>query len=117
LIVKYLFLLWEDESAMPRPGDPKLDEQLAAYGGFYEDASAKGVFQTGDPLQASSSGKSVRLRNGSTQASNGPVASSRDQIIGFYVLDCKDDADAVAWAAKIPAAKTGAIEVRPILVM
>jgi hypothetical protein len=117
MIVKYMFLLWEDESAPPRPGSPELDAQLAAYGAFYEDASGRNVFQGGDPLQASTAGKTVRVRNGSTKADDGTFTSGSQQLIGYYVLDCKDDADAVAWAAKIPAAGTGAIEVRPILSM
>ena len=99
------------------PGSAELDAQLAAYGAFYQDAAGGNVFQNGDPLQASATGKTVRVRNGSTKADEGTFTSGSQQLIGYYVLDCKDDADAVAWAAKIPAAGSGAIEVRPILAM
>ena len=114
---KYLFLLWQDESKSPTPGTPEMDAQMAAYGAMFEEAQGAGVFQNGDPLQQSTGGQTVKVRNGSTQASQGTFSSSAEQLVGYYVLDCKDDADAAAWAAKIPAAATGAVEVRPIWAM
>ena len=114
---KYLFLLWQDESKAPAPGTPESDAQMAAYGAMYEEAHGAGVFQNGDPLQPSATGQTVRVRNGSTDAGKGTFSSSSEQLVGYYVLDCKDDADAAAWAAKIPAAASGAIEVRPIWAM
>jgi len=115
--VKYLFLLYENEQATPAPGSPELQQQLQAYGAFYEDASSRGLFQSGDPVQGSQTATTVRVRNGATQPKSGPFNSGTEQIIGFYVLDCKDETEAVATAARIPAASTGAVEVRPILVM
>jgi hypothetical protein len=115
--VKYLFLLYDNESAMPKPGSAELQNQLQAYGAFYEDTAKKGAFQSGDPVQPSQNATTVRVRGGNTQQSSGPFNSAGDQIIGFYVLDCKDGDEATAYAAKIPAASTGAVEVRPILSM
>ena len=116
--MKYLFLLWSDESKAPAFGTPEMDKQMAAYGAMYESAAGAGVFQTGDPLQPSAAGQTVRVRDGRTDAAKGPFSSGPEQLIGFYALDCKDDADAAAWAAKIPAASTGgAVEVRPVLSM
>ena len=114
---KYLFLLWQDENQRETPGTPAFDTEMAAYGAVYEQASGAGIFQGGDPLQRASAGQTVRVRNGSTEASAGTFSSGPEVPIGFYVLDCKDDADAASWAAKIPAAAKGAVEVRPILVM
>jgi hypothetical protein len=114
---KYLFLLWQDENNHPAPGTPEADKEFAAYGAMFEQASKAGVFQGGDPLQGSSAAQTVKVRNGSTESSKGGFSSSKEQPIGFYVLDCKDDADAASWAEKIPAAAKGAIEVRPIAVM
>jgi hypothetical protein len=116
-VSKYLFLLWQDENNHPAPGTPEADKEFAAYGAMFEQASKAGVLQGGDPLQGSSAAQTVKVRNGSTESSKGGFSSSNEQPIGFYVLDCKDDADAAGWAAKIPAAAKGAIEVRPILVM
>jgi hypothetical protein len=111
---KYLFLLWQDLSKGPAPGTPEADQEFAAYGRMFEEANAAGVFQGGDPVQPSA--QTVRVRNGSTESAQGGFTSGGEQPIGFYVLDCKDDADAAGWAAKIPAAARGAVEVRPILV-
>jgi hypothetical protein len=112
---KYLFLLWQDLSQGPAPGTPEADREFAAYGTMFEEANKAGVFQGGDPVQPVA--QTVRVRNGSTESTKGGFSSTSEQPIGYYVLDCKDEADAAAWAAKIPAAARGAIEVRPILVM
>jgi hypothetical protein len=114
---KYLFLLWQDEKNHPAQGTPEADKEFAAYGAMFEQANSAGIFQAGDPLQPAATGQTVKVRNGSTESTSGTFSSSPEQLIGFYVLDCKDDADAASWAAKIPAAARGAIEVRPILVM
>ena len=114
---KYLFLLWQDLSTGPAPGTPEADKEFAAYGAMFEEANKAGVFQGGDPVQGNDATQTVRVRNGSTETTKGGFSSSAEQPIGYYVLDCKDDADAATWAAKIPAAARGAIEVRPILVM
>jgi hypothetical protein len=91
-----------------------MEEVLQAYGRFYQDVSERGMFQGGDPVQPSSTATTVRRRNGSTQTAAGPFTNGQDQLSGFYVLDCKDRDEAVTYAAKIPAASAGAVEVRPI---
>jgi hypothetical protein len=113
--MKYLFLLYGNESGGPQAGSPELEEQLQAYGRFYQDVSERGMFQGGDPVQPSATATTIRVRNGSTQTATGPFTEGQDQLIGFYVLDCKDRDDAVTYAARIPAARDGAIEVRPIV--
>jgi hypothetical protein len=116
-MAKYVFLLWQDENKRETPGTPSFDQEMAAYGAVYEGASSAGIFNAGDPLQPAAAGQVVRVRNGSTEASKGTFSTGTEQLIGFYELECKDDADAAAWAAKIPAAAKGAIEVRPVLAM
>jgi hypothetical protein len=115
--MKYAFLLWQDETTMPAPGSAAFDAQNQAYGACYEEVAAAGHFQGGDPFQPSAAGATVRVRDGGTAASDGPHAGGPEQLIGFYVLDVADRDQAVALAAKIPAAATGAVEVRPILAM
>jgi hypothetical protein len=115
--VKYLFLLYADESKLPGPGSPEFDRQNEAYGRYYQEVSERGLIQSGDPVQPSATATTVRTRNGSTQAASGPFSAGQEQLIGFYVLDCKDQDEAVTYAAKIPAASQGAVEVRPILQM
>ncbi|MDQ2961108.1 MAG: YciI family protein [Candidatus Dormibacteraeota bacterium] len=115
--MKYLFLLWQDESKAPKPGTPESDAVMGAYNTFSEQAGSAGVLQGGEALLPSTGGQTVRVRNGSTDAGTGPFSAGPEQLVGFYSLDCKDDADAAAWAARIPASATGAVEVRPIWVM
>jgi hypothetical protein len=115
--MKYLYLLYADESKAPAPGTPDFDRQNEAYGRYYEEVSGRGLFQSGDPVQPSAAATTVRVRNGSTQAASGPFKAGAEQLVGFYVLDCKDANEAVAYAAKVPAASVGAVEVRPIIQM
>lgn len=115
--MKYLFLLYADESRQPAPGSAEFDKQNEAYGAFFEEVQQAGAFQSGDPVQASSTARTVRLRGGHAESTTGPHGNGPEQIIGFYVLDCPSESEAVSYASRIPAAATGAVEVRPILQM
>ncbi|TMD41710.1 MAG: YciI family protein [Chloroflexi bacterium] len=113
--MKYLYLLYADESKMPAPDSPQMAQQEAAFGRFYDEISQKGLFKAGDPVRPSSTATTVRVRNGSTKTDAGPFAKSGEQVIGFYVIEAKSEDEAVAYAAKVPSAAVGAVEVRPIL--
>jgi hypothetical protein len=113
--MKYLFLLYADEAKRPTPGSPEFNKQNEAYGAFFEEV--KGIFRSGDPVQPSSTARTVRLRGGSTESTPGPHGNGPEQLIGFYVLDCPSESAAVSYASRIPAAATGEVEVRPILQM
>lgn len=115
--MKYLYLLYADESKMPHPGQPGFDAQNDAFNNYFEDINGKGLFKAGDPVQGSKTSKTVRVRNGSTDAASGPFNHSGDQIVGFYIIEAKDMDEAVKYAAKCPAAMGGAVEVRPVLQM
>ena len=92
---------------------PTLIEQ---YGKFGEEATAAGVMVGGDALQPVSTATSVRLRDGKTNITDGPFAETKEQLGGYYLLECKDLDEAIHWAAKIPSARYGTIEVRPVVV-
>ena len=111
---KYMVLLYVNESGMPKPGTPEFDTQNAAYGAVYENFAKRGAFVSGDPLNASSASTSVRIRGGQRQDSPGPATAGAEQLIGYYVLSCKDQHEAVELAATIPAAQVGTVEVRPV---
>jgi len=112
--VKYLYLLYADESKMPAPGTAAFNAQNDAFNNYFAEIDGKGIFKAGDPVQPSGTSKTVRVRNGSTNANPGPFNKGGDQLVGFYVVDCKDIDEAVKYAAKCPAASVGALEVRPI---
>jgi hypothetical protein len=114
--MKYLFLLYADEGGFPPMESPEAQAVLKAYGDFFQEVDSLGVFQAGDPVQPSSTAKTVTLRDGQTSTSEGPAKPGGEQVIGFYVLDVAGEAQAVQLAAKIPAAAHGRVEARPILV-
>lgn len=115
--MKYLYLLYADESKMPAPGSAQFDAQNDAFNKYFEELDGKGMFKAGDPVQPSKTSKTVRVRNGSTQSTPGPFVHGGDQLVGFYVIEAKDLDEAVEYAAKCPAAFVGAMEVRPIVQM
>src|ERR1700737_615144 len=112
-----MVLLYAPEFAMPAPGTPEFDSQNAAYGAVYEDFSKRGAFVSGDPLTPSTAATSVRIRNGQRQDTPAAAASTPEQLIGYYVLECKDAHEAADLAATIPAAQVGTVEVRPVFAM
>src|SRR5229473_867594 len=111
---KYMVLLYAAESGLPQPGTAEFDAQNAAYGVVYEDFSKRGAFVSGEPLSPSASAVSVRVRNGQRQDTPGPAAKGAEQLIGYYVLECKDQQEANQLAATIPCAEVGTVEVRPV---
>lgn len=114
---KFMVLLYANESGMPKPGTSEFDAQNAAYGAVFEDFSKRGAFVNGEPLTPSTAATSVRVRGGQRQDLPGPAAASQEQLIGYYVLNCKDQQEASDLAATIPAAQVGTVEVRPVFEM
>ena len=111
---KYMVLLYANESGMPQPGTAEFDAQNAAYGAVYENFSKRGAFVSGEPLGPSTAATSVRVRDGKRQDTPGSAGGSHEQLIGFYVLNCKDQQEASELAATIPCAQIGTVEVRPV---
>jgi hypothetical protein len=82
---------------------------------FTKDIIDRGLMKGGEALQPTSTATSVRVRNGDTLTTDGPFAETKDQLGGFYLVDCKDLDEAVEVAAGIPDARRGTIEVRPVM--
>jgi hypothetical protein len=111
--MRYLLLIYEQEATAPP--DPELwAKEMDAYGAFTAEVRARGLMQGGEALEPTSTATSVRVRDGETVVTDGPFAETKEVLTGFYQLDCKDLDEAIELAARIPAAKRGAIEVRPI---
>jgi hypothetical protein len=85
------------------------------YGTFSQEVRDAGKFVAGDRLDASSTATLVRVQNGETLTTDGPFAETKEQLGGYYILDCGSLDEALAYASQIPAAETGAIEVRPVM--
>ena len=90
---------------------------FAEYGAFTEAIRKSGHYEKGDPLEASTTATTVRVQNGKTVTTDGPFAETREQLGGYYVVNAKDLDEATAIAARIPGARMGSIEVRPIMEM
>lgn len=114
--MKYLLSIYCDEKADAQKSKQAQEKDHAAYWQYTEDGRQKGVILSGDALQPSSTATTVRVRNGKLLTSDGPFAESKEQLGGYYVVDCKDLDDAIEWARRIPHASQGAVEIRPIMV-
>src|SRR5690348_1231447 len=114
--VKYMAIIYNDESSYADATPEDIAAIFAAHGEFGEAAGKAGALLGGDGLQPVATATTVRVRDGERMLTDGPYAETKEQLGGFYMLECKDLDEALAWAARIPEAKTGAIEVRPVMV-
>ena len=110
-------LIYTSEAEAAAMSQEEQGALFAAYGAFTNEIREKGLMLGGDALQPASTAKTVKVRGGNLVSTDGPFAETKEQLGGYYILDCKDWDEAVAWAAKIPAAQSGRIEVRPIMEM
>ncbi len=113
--MQYLFLIYSDEAQEPSPGTKEFDEYLGAYFALTDEVKAKGVHRNSAALQPVATATTVRVRGGKPLTSDGPFAETKEQLGGFYLLECRDLDEALEYAAKIPTVKHGSIEVRPVL--
>ena len=114
--MKYLLALILDESRMGERTPEQQTDSMKAWDDFTNAAIEASVYLGGEGLQPSATATTVRIsESGDPTVSDGPFAETKEQLGGYYLLECKDLDDALNWAARIPEAKTGAIEVRPIM--
>ncbi len=112
--MRYLLMICTDESADTALSPEEAAAQYAEYAQFGEEMGARGVLGGGERLRPTADATTVRVRDGQVITSDGPFAETKEQIGGFYAVDCKDLDEAIEVAAKIPGARSGSIEVRPI---
>jgi hypothetical protein len=113
--MRYMMLIYsrEDEAATPED----MRAVAAAHKALMEQAHERGILRAADPLQPSVTATTVRVQDGQSLVTDGPFAETKEQLAGYYILDCQDLDEALAWAEKIPTACAGAagcIEIRPI---
>jgi hypothetical protein len=113
--MKYLLTIYGDESKWAEATPQDLQELMAAYEAFGREATAQGVMLGGEGLSPSGTATTVRVRGDEVLTSDGPFAETREQLGGYYLLECGDVDEAIGWAARIPGARHGAIEVRPVM--
>jgi len=113
--MKYLCLIYSDESQWPKLPQAETETMLKEYGAFGESIKASGHWVAGHRLHPTSSASTVRIRNGKLSTTDGPFAETKEQLLGFYVLDVADLEEALAIARELHVANPGATyEVRPV---
>lgn len=111
----YLLLIADDEKIWDSIPDAERDAMYAEYGRFTQELQASGAFVGANQLQPSSTATVVSVRNGETVLTDGPFAETKEVLGGYYLIDVETLDEALAWAAKIPTARIGHVEVRPVV--
>ena len=114
--MQYLLMIYQNEAEYAKNDAATTQRMLGEYQAFTQSIIQSGNFKAGDRLQPTATATTVRVRDGKTLTTDGPFAETREQLAGYYMVDAKDLDSAIAIAARIPSARIGSIEVRPIWV-
>jgi hypothetical protein len=111
---RYGILIHWPEEQQPAWGTPEHQALAQAYATFTDEIGKTGIMTISEGMQPTSTATTVRVRDGKTLTIDGPFAETREQLGGFWVFECKDLDEAIHWAAKIPQAQNGSVEIRPL---
>ena len=114
--MKYLCLIYDEEKKLAAMSQAEGDAFLGQYFAFSEEIQKSGHMVNGEALQPVETATTVRIRNGKVSTTDGPFAETKEQLGGFYLIEAKDLNDAIQVAARIPSARIGSVEVRPVQV-
>jgi hypothetical protein len=114
--MQYLLLIYQNEAEFGKMDAAARQKVSAEYGAYTQSIVQSGNFKAGDGLQPTTTATTVRVRDGKALTTDGPFAETREQLAGYYLVEAKDLDAALGIAARIPGARTGSIEVRPIMV-
>jgi hypothetical protein len=112
--MRYLCLIYDEEKKLAAMSKGESDAFMGEYFTFTEDIKKSGHYVGGNALQPVHSATSVRVRGGKMSTTDGPFAETKEQLGGYYLIEAKDLNDALQVASRIPSAKLGTVEVRPI---
>lgn len=115
--MRYMFLIYSKESETAVMDPQEAQKIMEAHWAVMDETSKRGILVDVSPLEATSAATTVRLEKGKPLVTDGPFAETKEQLAGYYILDCKDLDEAIGWAAKIPSAckgGEGCIEIRPL---
>ena len=113
--MKYALLIYASEQEWANQTEEESQAQFQEYMAFTKDIVDRGIYQGGEALQPIATATTVRVRDGETLTTDGPFAETKDQLGGFYLVDCKDLDQAIEVAARIPDVRRGSIEIRPVM--
>jgi hypothetical protein len=109
-------MIYSQDGSGPAWGTPEFQAMMQGYAALNDALKAAGAFVAGDALQAVDTATTLRIRNGRTETMDGPFADTKERLGGFYIMDCADLDEALRYAAMIPTAAHGSVEVRPLMV-
>ena len=112
--MKYLCLIYDEEKALSGMSKAEADAFMGEYFAFTEGIKKSGHYLAGEALKPVHTATTVRVRNGKMSTTDGPFAETKEQLGGFYMIEARDLNDAIQIASKIPSARIGSIEVRPV---
>jgi hypothetical protein len=115
--MRYMLLIYEDERHYATMTPKDLEANMGEWFAYTDAMKKAGAHQAGEPLQPTRAASTVRVKAGKTITSDGPFAETKEQLGGFYIVDVPDLDAALKWAARCPAARSGSIEVRPIMAL
>ena len=113
--MKYALLIYEAEESSEKASPKEKERVMAGYFAFSKEVQEKGVLLGGEALHSVKTASCVEIRGGKTIVTDGPFAETKEQLGGFYLLDCKDLDEAIEYASKIPTVMTGRLEIRPVM--
>ena len=112
--MKYMLLMYANEAIAPKFTPQEQQTVMKDWQAYMQEAASAGVLLDNNGLLPTTNATTVRVRDGKSLTTDGPFAETHEQLGGFSVLECKDLDEAIRWAEKIPTAKYGSIEIRPL---
>jgi hypothetical protein len=116
--MRYMFLVYSREMDLAQVPEQEMEQVRRQHRAVQAEAKEKGILHGAEPLQPTTTATTVRVAAGRPLITDGPFAETKEQLAGYYILDCRDLDEAIEWAAKIPTAchgGTGCIEIRPFM--
>jgi hypothetical protein len=114
--MQYMLLIYGNQASWDDRSDEERGQMMQAYGDFTQELRDSGTMIAGDALEPTQTATTVRVQNDETLTTDGPFAETKEQLGGYYLIEADSLDEAIEWAAKIPGARHGSVEVRPVMV-
>jgi len=115
--MRYMLLIYTREDALAKSSQEEMQQIMSGHWAVMEEARAQGALEAAEPLAGTNTATTVRRQNGTSVITDGPFAETKEQLAGYYIMDCKNLDEAITWAGKIPTAcggLQGCVEIRPL---
>jgi len=112
--MRYVLAIYHDEATRPTPDVPGWDDMMAAYGALRQELDRAGKLLAAEPLDGTGTATTVRVRDHERLVTDGPFAETKEVFAGFFLIEADDLDEAIGYAARIPTAAWGCVEVRPV---